>query len=157
MRNVGLLLRHQPSGGFQGQATDIEIHAREILTLRGRLNQIYVERTGQDIGVIEEAMERDKFLSPDDAREFGLIDEVVTSRPLPDAAAEAAASPSPRPSPRRGEGESRRRLPLLIFSPPACPGSQSGACGRGWGRVSRRAQSSAASYSAPPRSGGRKR
>ena len=81
------LMVHQPSGGFQGQATDIEIHAREILTLRARLNQIYVRHTGQDIGVIEEAMERDKFLSPEEAKEFGLIDEVVASRPAPEAAA----------------------------------------------------------------------
>ena len=80
------IMVHQPSGGFQGQATDIEIHAREILTLRGRLNQIYVKHTGQDIGTIEEAMERDRFLSPEDAREFGLIDEVVASRPALDAA-----------------------------------------------------------------------
>ncbi|MCY4547962.1 MAG: ATP-dependent Clp endopeptidase proteolytic subunit ClpP [Defluviicoccus sp.] len=83
------IMVHQPSGGFQGQATDIEIHAREILTLRGRLNQIYVEHTGQDIGTIEESMERDRFLSPEDAKEFGLIDEVVSSRPAPEA--EAAA------------------------------------------------------------------
>ena len=75
------IMIHQPSGGFQGQATDIEIHAREILDLRERLNQIYVEHTGQDLSVIEDNMERDKFMSPDTAREFGLIDEVVTSRP----------------------------------------------------------------------------
>ncbi len=81
------IMVHQPSGGFQGQASDIEIHAREILTLRGRLNQIYVEHTGQDIGTIEEAMERDRFLSPDDAKAFGIIDEVVTSRPAPEAEA----------------------------------------------------------------------
>ncbi len=84
------IMVHQPSGGFQGQATDIEIHAREILTLRSRLNQIYVRHTGQDIGVIEEAMDRDKFLSPEDAKEFGLIDEVVESRPAPESAAAAA-------------------------------------------------------------------
>ena len=72
---------HQPSGGFQGQATDIEIHAREILSIRERLNTIYVEHTGQSLEVIEEAMERDRFLSPDEARDFGLIDEVVTTRP----------------------------------------------------------------------------
>ena len=83
------IMVHQPSGGFQGQASDIEIHAREILTLRGRLNQIYVEHTGQDMGVIEEATERDRFLSPEDAKEFGLIDEVVSTRPVPEA--EAAA------------------------------------------------------------------
>ena len=88
------IMVHQPSGGFQGQATDIEIHAREILTLRGRLNQIYVEHTGQDIGTIEESMERDRFLSPDDAKAFGLIDEVVSSRPAPEDAAEAAAGGS---------------------------------------------------------------
>jgi len=75
------IMIHQPSGGFQGQATDIEIHAREILDLRERLNQIYVEHTGQDLSVIEDNMERDKCMSPETAREFGLIDEVVTSRP----------------------------------------------------------------------------
>ncbi|MEC9021991.1 MAG: ATP-dependent Clp endopeptidase proteolytic subunit ClpP [Pseudomonadota bacterium] len=75
------IMIHQPSGGFQGQATDIEIHAREILDLRERLNQIYVEHTGQDLSVIEDNMERDKFMSPETAKEFGLIDEVVSSRP----------------------------------------------------------------------------
>ncbi len=72
---------HQPSGGFQGQATDIEIHAREILALRARLNNIYVEHTGQPLAAIETAMERDKFLSAEEAKEFGLIDEVVANRP----------------------------------------------------------------------------
>ncbi|HLO75082.1 MAG TPA: ATP-dependent Clp endopeptidase proteolytic subunit ClpP [Magnetospirillum sp.] len=71
---------HQPSGGFQGQATDIEIHAREILALRARLNNMYVEHTGQPLEVIEQAMERDKFMSATDAKEFGLIDEVVNRR-----------------------------------------------------------------------------
>lgn len=75
------IMIHQPSGGFQGQATDIEIHAREILDLRERLNQIYVKHTGQDLSVIEDNMERDKFMSPETAKEFGLIDEVVSSRP----------------------------------------------------------------------------
>ncbi len=74
------IMLHQPSGGFQGQATDIEIHAREILALRARLNEIYVEHTGQDIATIEESMERDNFLSPVAAKEFGLIDEVVVNR-----------------------------------------------------------------------------
>jgi len=71
---------HQPSGGFQGQATDIEIHAREILALRARLNNMYVSHTGQPLEVIEQAMERDKFLSATEAKEFGLIDDVVASR-----------------------------------------------------------------------------
>lgn len=75
------IMVHQPSGGFQGQATDIEIHAREILALRARLNNIYVEHTGQPLEVIENAMERDKFMTATDAKEFGLIDEVVSSRP----------------------------------------------------------------------------
>lgn len=75
------VMMHQPSGGFQGQATDIEIHAREILDLKARLNQIYVDHTGQPLDVIEQNMERDNFLSPDGAKEFGLIDEVVNSRP----------------------------------------------------------------------------
>ena len=72
---------HQPSGGAQGQATDIEIQAREILALRARLNEIYVKHTGQPLDVIKAAVERDKFLSPGEAKEFGLIDEVVENRP----------------------------------------------------------------------------
>ncbi len=72
---------HQPSGGTQGQATDIEIQAREILRLRARLNEIYVKHTGQPLEVIQTAVERDKFLTPVEAKEFGLIDEVVETRP----------------------------------------------------------------------------
>ncbi len=71
---------HQPSGGFQGQATDIEIHAREILAIRKRLNELYVKHTGQDIKVIEDAMERDRFMSAEDAMAFGLVDKVVEQR-----------------------------------------------------------------------------
>ena len=72
---------HQPSGGFQGQATDIEIQAEEILQTRARLNEIYAQHTGQTVEAIEDAMERDKFMSPEEAKAFGLIDEVVVSRP----------------------------------------------------------------------------
>jgi ATP-dependent Clp protease protease subunit len=75
------IMVHQPSGGFQGQATDIEIHAREILELRERLNQIYAEHTGQSLETIEDAMERDTFLTADRAKEFGIVDEVVKERP----------------------------------------------------------------------------
>ncbi|MGE0716091.1 MAG: ATP-dependent Clp endopeptidase proteolytic subunit ClpP [Alphaproteobacteria bacterium] len=75
------IMIHQPSGGAQGQATDIEIHAREILAIRARLNDIYVRHTGQPLDVIERAMERDKFLNPGEAKEFGLIDEVIANRP----------------------------------------------------------------------------
>jgi ATP-dependent Clp protease protease subunit len=71
---------HQPSGGFQGQATDIEIHAKEILDLKARLNQIYVNQTGQKLDVVEKAMERDNFMSPEEALKFGLIDHIVTNR-----------------------------------------------------------------------------
>ncbi|MBQ9334946.1 MAG: ATP-dependent Clp endopeptidase proteolytic subunit ClpP [Alphaproteobacteria bacterium] len=71
---------HQPSGGAQGQATDIEIHAREILNIRHRLNQIYSENTGQDIKAIENAMERDRFMSAEEALEFGLVDQIVKNR-----------------------------------------------------------------------------
>ncbi len=74
---------HQPSGGFRGQASDIEIHAREILALRARLNNIYVEQTGQSLETIEKAMERDNFMSAEEAKAFGLIDEVVSTRPKP--------------------------------------------------------------------------
>ncbi len=75
------IMMHQPSGGAQGQATDIEIQAREILSLRERLNLIYVEHTGQKLSVIEESVERDYFMSPEESVKFGLIDEVVTKRP----------------------------------------------------------------------------
>ena len=75
------IMIHQPSGGARGQATDIEIQAKEILLLRSRLNRIYVEHTGQPIETIEKAVERDNFLSPEESREFGLIDEVVVERP----------------------------------------------------------------------------
>jgi ATP-dependent Clp protease protease subunit len=78
------IMIHQPSGGFQGQATDIEIHAREILAVRARLNEIYVKHTGQDLATVEDAMERDRFLTPAEAKEFGLIDEIVDQRPVPE-------------------------------------------------------------------------
>ena len=75
------IMIHQPSGGFSGQAADVEIHAKEILALRSRLNDIYVRHTKQALSKIEDAMDRDKFLTPEEAKAFGLIDEVVTSRP----------------------------------------------------------------------------
>ena len=75
------IMIHQPSGGAQGQAADIEIQAREILALRARLNGIYAKHTKQPIEVIERAMDRDKFMTPDEAKEFGLIDEVFLKRP----------------------------------------------------------------------------
>ena len=74
------IMVHQPSGGFEGQATDIEIHAKEILRTRERLNEIYAEHTGQSMKTIEEAMERDKFMSPEEAKDFGIIDHVVANR-----------------------------------------------------------------------------
>jgi ATP-dependent Clp protease, protease subunit len=74
---------HQPSGGAQGQATDIEIQAREILSLRKRLNDLYVRHTGQDLEVIERKLERDSFMSAEEARDFGLVDTVVENRPVP--------------------------------------------------------------------------
>lgn len=75
------IMIHQPSGGFQGQATDIEIHAKEILSLKARLNQMYVKHTGQKLAIIEKNMERDNFMSAEAAKEFGLIDHVVDKRP----------------------------------------------------------------------------
>jgi ATP-dependent Clp protease protease subunit len=83
------IMIHQPSGGVQGQAADIEIQAREILLLRARLNGIYAKHTGRELDAIEKAMDRDKFMTPEEARDFGLIDQVVTSRPV--TAAEATA------------------------------------------------------------------
>jgi ATP-dependent Clp protease protease subunit len=75
------IMVHQPSGGAQGQATDIEIQAREILRIRERLNDIYVRHTGQTLETIEASMERDKFMSAEEAKGFGLIDEVMETRP----------------------------------------------------------------------------
>jgi len=75
------IMIHQPSGGAQGQATDIEIQAREILSLRARLNEIYVTHTGQKLSSVEKALERDTYLSPNEAQDFGLIDQVVDKRP----------------------------------------------------------------------------
>jgi len=76
------IMVHQPSGGAQGQATDIEIQAREILALRKRLNQIYVKHTGQPIEEIERKLERESYMSAEEAKEFGLIDQVVEERPM---------------------------------------------------------------------------
>jgi len=84
------IMIHQPSGGAQGQATDIEIQAREILALRARLNEIYVRHTGQSYKAIEDALERDKFLTADQAKDFGLVDKVIDKRPEDPAAAKAA-------------------------------------------------------------------
>jgi len=75
------IMIHQPSGGFQGQATDIEIHAKEILALRARLNGMYAKHTGRTLEEIERAMERDNFMDPEQAKTYGLIDEVVAQRP----------------------------------------------------------------------------
>jgi ATP-dependent Clp protease protease subunit len=77
---------HQPSGGAQGQASDIEIQAREIIKIRQRLNEIYVKHTGQELSAIEQALERDRFMSAEEAKEFGIIDQVVERRVMPDEA-----------------------------------------------------------------------
>ncbi|MGF6861118.1 ATP-dependent Clp protease protease subunit [Rhodobacteraceae bacterium MBR-64] len=75
------IMVHQPSGGYQGQATDIMIHARETQKLKDRLNQIYVTHTGQTFEAVEAALERDNFMAAEDAKEWGLIDEIVANRP----------------------------------------------------------------------------
>ncbi|WP_439817832.1 ATP-dependent Clp protease proteolytic subunit [Zavarzinia sp. CC-PAN008] len=85
------IMLHQPSGGAQGQATDIEIHAREILATRARLNGIYVKHTGKSLPEIEQALERDNFLSADAAKEFGIVDQVVSQRPTSPEEQKAAA------------------------------------------------------------------
>ena len=74
---------HQPSGGAQGQATDIEIQAKEILIIRERLNQLMAEHTGQSLEIIQSDTERDRFMNAEQSKEYGLIDEVVTSRSIP--------------------------------------------------------------------------
>src|SRR4026209_607859 len=75
------IMLHQPSGGFQGQATDIMLHAQEILNLKKRLNEIYVKHTGQQLKKIEDALERDTFLTAEVSKDFGIIDKVLESRP----------------------------------------------------------------------------
>jgi ATP-dependent Clp protease protease subunit len=75
------IMVHQPSGGFQGQASDIELHAREILALRARLNQIYADHTGQPISAVEKALDRDNFMTAEQAKEFGIVDTVISKRP----------------------------------------------------------------------------
>ena len=79
LRNSRTMI-HQPSGGYSGQATDILIHAEEITKIKKRLNQMYSEHTGQPIKVIDDAMERDKFMSPEEAKAFGLVDKIITHR-----------------------------------------------------------------------------
>ena len=74
------IMIHQPSAGFQGQATDIEIHAKDILDTKKRLNELYVKHCGKDLKTIEDAMERDNYMNPDQALEFGLIDKIVENR-----------------------------------------------------------------------------
>jgi ATP-dependent Clp protease protease subunit len=81
---------HQPSGGAQGQATDIEIQAKEILATRARLNEIYVKHTGQSLETIQNTLERDRFMSADEAKAFGLVDQVVENRPVPGEEKKAA-------------------------------------------------------------------
>ena len=89
------IMVHQPSGGVQGQATDIEIQAREILALRARLNDIYVKHTGQTLKQIESSLERDTFMTAEAAKEFGLIDEVMAQRPAPEKGDEKPREPRP--------------------------------------------------------------
>ena len=74
------IMIHQPSGGFSGQATDIEIHAKEILSLKKRLNNMYVKHTGKAISVIQKSMERDNFMSASEAKSFGLVDKIIETR-----------------------------------------------------------------------------
>lgn len=75
------IMVHQPSGGFQGQATDIELHAREIIALKARLNEVYARHTGQDVEKVESSLERDNFMTAEAAKEWGLVDEVIDKRP----------------------------------------------------------------------------
>jgi ATP-dependent Clp protease protease subunit len=85
------ILIHQPSGGFQGQASDIEIHARETIALRRRVDEIYAQHTGQSVEQVHEDMERDRYLTADQAAEYGLVDRVIYSHELSRHPAEAAA------------------------------------------------------------------
>jgi ATP-dependent Clp protease protease subunit len=83
------IMVHQPSGGFQGQASDIERHAQDIIKLKRRLNEVYVQHTGRDYDTIERTLDRDHFMTSDEAKEFGLIDKVISSRDSLEAPAKA--------------------------------------------------------------------
>ena len=85
------IMVHQPSGGYQGQATDILIHARRTEALKKRLNEIYVKHTGQDISTVEAALDRDNFMDPEEAKAWGLIDDILTSRDPAEAGKDKAA------------------------------------------------------------------
>ena len=85
------IMVHQPSGGFQGQATDIELHAEDIIKLKRRLNEIYVKHTGQDYETIERTLDRDNFMTAEEAKDFGLIDKVIDKRAIPDDEVERLA------------------------------------------------------------------
>nr|WP_221400899.1 ATP-dependent Clp endopeptidase proteolytic subunit ClpP [Parvularcula dongshanensis] len=87
------IMVHQPSAGFQGQASDIERHARDIIATKRRLNEIYVEHTGQDYDTIEQTLDRDTFMTPEEALEFGLIDQVLERRAAPGEGAQGPAAP----------------------------------------------------------------
>ena len=78
------IMLHQPSGGFQGQASDIERHAEDILKTKRRLNEIYVQHTGQDYETIEKTLDRDHFMNAEEAKEFGIVDDVILKRETPD-------------------------------------------------------------------------
>ena len=80
------IMVHQPSGGFQGQASDIERHAQDIIKLKRRLNEVYVKHTGQDYETVENTLDRDHFMTAEEAKEWGLIDKVIESREVPDEA-----------------------------------------------------------------------
>ena len=84
------VMLHQPSGGFQGQASDIERHAEDIVKMKRRMNEIYVKHTGQDYETIERTLDRDHFMTAEQSREFGLIDKVIDQRPV---AGDATAKP----------------------------------------------------------------
>ena len=88
------ILVHQPSGGFQGQASDIERHAEDIIKMKRRLNEIYVKHTGQTYETIERTLDRDYFMTAEEAREFGLIDKVLTTRDALDGMGATGAKPA---------------------------------------------------------------
>jgi ATP-dependent Clp protease protease subunit len=88
------VMLHQPSGGFQGQASDIERHAEDIIKMKRRLNEAYVHHTGQDYDTIERTLDRDYFMSAEDSRKFGLVDEVISRRQASEGKSDSAPSSS---------------------------------------------------------------
>ena len=121
------IMVHQPSGGFSGQASDIERHAEDIIKMKRRLNEVYVKHTGQSYEVIERTLDRDYFMTADQAQEFGLIDKVLSSRDEVDFGADRRQSAHPETT---GNASRKAAGATALLRSPGGRGHASCVCGR---------------------------